>query len=166
MSPAAFAVFNVLFICLFQNALLLLLALPAWIAVREGPAPLGVLDVVAAGLFVTFLVGETVADQQQWRFQSEKAAGGTTGFLSGGLFRYSRHPNYFCEQLIWWSFYLFGVGAGAPWINPSLAGPLLLTALFQGSTAFTEAISASKYPGYADYQRRTSRLTPWFQRGR
>jgi steroid 5-alpha reductase family enzyme len=41
---------------------------------------------------------------------------------------------------------------------------ILLTALFQGSMAFTESISASKYPAYADYQRRTSRLIPWFPR--
>ena len=166
MSPAIFQVFNVLFISGFQNGLLLVLAWPAWVAAKQGPSPLGTLDAVATALFATFLVGETVADQQQWRFQSAKAARRRAGlspgpgFLSEGLFRYSRHPNFFCEQGIWWSFYLFGVAAGAPWLNPSLLGPVLLTALFLGSTAFTESISVSKYPEYADYQRRTSRLIP------
>jgi steroid 5-alpha reductase family enzyme len=168
MSPAVYQVFNIFFICGLQNGLLLLLALPAWVVVEHGPTPLGALDAVATGLFVIFLVGETVADQQQWRFQSAKAARLRAGlppgpgFSSEGLFRYSRHPNFFCEQGIWWSLYLFGVAAGAPWLNVSLLGPLLLTALFLGSTALTESISASKYPGYADYRRRTSRLIPWF----
>lgn len=164
MHPGLFAVFNVVFINLFQHGLLLWLALPSWIALRQGPSPLGPLDGVAAGLFVLFLAGESVADQQQWNFHREKAAreGAGPGFLSAGLFRYSRHPNFFCEQALWWAFYLFGVAAGAPWWNLSLAGPVLLTALFQGSTAFTERITLSKYPDYADYQRRTSRLMPWF----
>jgi steroid 5-alpha reductase family enzyme len=168
MSPAAFAVFNVLFINAFQHALLLLLALPAWIAARQAPTPLGPLDAVAAGLMTLFLIGETVADQQQWDFHRAKAArgGAGPGFLTAGLFRYSRHPNFFCEQGFWWAAYLFGVAAGAPWLNPSLVGPILLTALFQGSTAFTEEISASKYPEYVEYQKSVSRLIPWFPRSR
>lgn len=58
--------------------------------------------------------------------------------------------------------YLFGVAAGAPWLNVTLVGPVLLTLLFHGSTNFTEELSAAKYPDYADYQRRTSRLIPRF----
>lgn len=161
MSPAAFALLNVTFISTAQNGLLLLMALPAWVAVEYGPAPLGLLDLAAALLFLVFLVGETIADEQQWKFHATRSA---PGFLSEGLFRYSRHPNFFCEQGSWWSFYLFSVAAGAPWLNPSLAGPVLLTALFQGSTGFTESITVAKYPAYADYQRRTSRLIPWFPR--
>lgn len=166
MAPATFQLFNVAFICVFQNALLLLLALPAWVALERGPAPLGWLDGVATVLFAIFLAGETVADEQQWRFQSEKQRRLRRGeplgreFITTGLFRYSRHPNFFCEQGLWWSFYLFGVAAGAGWLNPSILGPLLLTLLFQGSTAFTESISLAKYPAYADYRRTTPRLVP------
>ncbi len=164
MHPSLFSVFNVVFINAFQHGLLWLLALPAWIAAARPPSRLGALDGVAAGLFVLFLIGETIADQQQWNFHLRKASPGYAGpgFLTQGLFRYSRHPNFFCEQGIWWSFWLFGVAAGAPWWNVSLLGPVLLIALFQGSTAFTESITASKYPDYADYRRRTSRLIPWW----
>lgn len=162
VSPALFLFFNLVFICAVQHALLWLLALPAWVALRQEPTPLGWLDGVAAALFVLFLVGETVADQQQWRFHQEKAArnGAEPRFLRVGLFRYSRHPNFFCEQGLWWALYLFGVAAGSPWLNISLLGPVLLTALFQGSTSFTEEITLSKYPEYAGYQRSTSRLMP------
>ncbi len=86
-----------------------------------------------------------------------------------GLFRYSRHPNFFFEQAQWWVLYAIGataaVAAGAGvWggaLNLTIAGPVLLTILFLGSTVFTESISAQKYPDYAKYQRSTSMLVPW-----
>lgn len=171
MPRRAFAVFNVLFIATYQNLLLLLIASPAWVAHARAPAPLGALDALATVAFLAFLAGETIADEQQWAFQSRKrarqAAGEPIGepFVTTGLFRWCRHPNFFCEQGIWWSFFGFGVAAGAPWLNPSLVGPTLLTLLFLGSTAFTESITLARYPEYAAYQRRVSRLLPWPPRG-
>ncbi|MFE1664208.1 DUF1295 domain-containing protein [Microbacterium sp. P02] len=171
MKPWQFQVFNLLFIVLYQNALLVLISLPALVA-WENPAPLGVGDILFAALFLAFLLGETIADQQQWRFhQAKKRAGGqlAPGFITYGLFRVSRHPNFFFEQAQWWAFYALGAtaavasGAGI-WggaINPTIAGAILLTLLFIGSTIFTESISAGKYPAYADYRRSTSMLIPW-----
>jgi steroid 5-alpha reductase family enzyme len=162
-----FQALNATFIAPFQNAQLLLISLSAWIAYAHRGAPLGPVDALAAAAFVAFLAGETVADEQQWRFQSDKHARKSRGepvaaeFLTGGLFRWSRHPNFFCEQAMWWTFYLFSVGAGAGWLNPALAGPVVLTLLFQGSTTVTERLTLAKYPAYADYQRTTSRLVPW-----
>jgi steroid 5-alpha reductase family enzyme len=170
MPPAVFAAFELVFISVVQNVLLLLLALPAWAVAARGPSPLGALDAVATGAFLLLLAGETIADEQQWRFQRDKKARRSRGeaitdeFLTTGLFRYSRHPNFFCEQGMWWAFYLFGVAAGGPWLDVTLAGPVLLTALFQGSTGFTESLTLAKYPSYAEYQRRTSRLVPWWPR--
>jgi steroid 5-alpha reductase family enzyme len=163
LGPARFQLFNA---TPFQNAQLLLLSLPAYVALTHG-APLNALDGAAAGAFALFLAGETIADEQQWRFQSRKHARKARGepagaeFLTSGLFRWSRHPNFFCEQAMWWTFYLFSVAAGGGWLNPSLAGPVLLTLLFQGSTAMTERLTREKYPAYAEYQRTTSRLVPW-----
>ncbi|MCK6067462.1 MULTISPECIES: DUF1295 domain-containing protein [Microbacterium] len=170
MSPAVFQVFNLLFIVLYQNALLVLISLPAFMAWQH-PTRLTAWDTGLAMLFLAFLVDEFVADQQQWDFhQAKKRAGGTLepGFVTTGLFRFSRHPNFFFEQAQWWVFY--GIGAVAAlsaglgiWgglVNWTIVGPTLLTVLFIGSTIFTESISASKYPAYADYQRRTSMLVP------
>lgn len=170
MKPWQFQLFNLGFIAGYQNLLLLLIALPAYSALGS-TAPLGAVDVVATALFVLFLAGETIADNQQWAFQQRKraavAAGAPTApFLTEGLFRFSRHPNFFCEQAIWWSLYLFSVGAGAGWLNPSIVGAALLTLLFAGSSRFTEEITVSRYPSYADYQRTTSRLIPWPSRSR
>ncbi len=175
MSPAAFQGFNLGFIVIFQNALLLLIALPAQIAWQNRGAPLGVWDLVLAVVFLLLLAGETAADQQQWNFHKRKAAASaagtplTPGFLTTGLWRYSRHPNFFCEQAQWWVLYGFSVVAISSasgftiWgglINWTLVAPVLLTILFIGSTRFTEEIRASKYPEYADYQRTTSAIIP------
>ncbi|QIG39949.1 DUF1295 domain-containing protein [Microbacterium sp. 4R-513] len=165
-----FQLFNVLFIVLYQNALLVLISLPAYIA-WQNPAPLTGWDAAFAALFVAFLVGETIADQQQWNFhRAKQAAGGQLhpGFVTTGLFRFSRHPNFFFEQAQWWAFYAIGATAAVAsglgfWggaINGTIVGPALLTVLFIGSTIFTESISASKYPEYADYRRTTSMLVP------
>jgi steroid 5-alpha reductase family enzyme len=170
MSPALFQAFNLLFIVLYQNALLVLITLPALVA-WQNPSPFGAWDVVFSVLFAAFLIGEFVADQQQWAFhQAKKRAGGhlEPGFVTSGLFRYSRHPNFFFEQAQWWAFYLLGasaaVSAGLGWwggaFNWTIVGAALLTALFIGSTIFTESITSAKYPAYAAYQRSTSMLVP------
>jgi steroid 5-alpha reductase family enzyme len=163
-----FQLFNATFIAPFQNAIILGFTLPAWAAL-EHPAPLAPTDFAAVALFLLFLVGETVADQQQWRFHQDKARRRASRqeivhpFLIHGLFRYSRHPNFFCEMAMWWSFYLFSV-AGAGWLNATIGGTIVLTLLFQGSTQMTEEITRGKYPAYSEYQRTTSRLIPWFPR--
>jgi steroid 5-alpha reductase family enzyme len=166
LGPRLFQVFNATFIASYQNFLLFLIALPAWAAHEHRGTPLGPLDAIAAAGFLVFLAGETVADQQQWRFHVDKQARKARGepvadeFLTTGLFRWSRHPNFFCEQAMWWTVYLFSVAAGAGGLNVTIAGAVLLTLLFQGSTAFTERLSLQKYPSYAGYQRTTSRLVP------
>jgi steroid 5-alpha reductase family enzyme len=169
MKPWQFQIFALLFIAAYQNALLLLISLPALTAEQHRGA-FGVPDVIAAFLFVLLLAGETVADQQQWRFQlrkkAEAAAGsaGGAGFLRTGLFRYSRHPNYFCEIAIWWVVFAFGAISAHSVAQWTVAGAVLLTLLFAGSTVLTENISASKYPDYAAYQRATPAVVPWFPR--
>jgi steroid 5-alpha reductase family enzyme len=173
MKPWQFQVFNLLFIVLYQNALLVLITLPAYIAWQH-PTPFGVWDAVFAVVFLAFLVGEFTADQQQWRFHQAKKAGTAQGFLTTGLFAYSRHPNFFFEQAQWWAFYAIGavaaVGSGLGFwggaINWTIIGAALLTVLFIGSTIFTESISASKYPAYREYQRTTSMLVPLPRRRR
>lgn len=168
IGAAWFQVLNATFLAPFQNVLLLLIVVPSYAAYQHLGAPLDVLDYAAASLFVLFFLGETIADEQQWRFQTAKHAAKARGeafgaeFLVTGLFRYSRHPNFFCEQAMWWVYYVFSVAAGAGWLNWTVAGAVLLTLLFQGSTGLTEKISLRKYPSYADYQRTTSRLMPWF----
>ncbi len=170
IGPAWFQVLNATFLAPFQNYLLLFIAVPSYAAYQFAGTPLNALDYGAAVAFVIFFLGETIADEQQWKFQTAKHAAlergeqPEQGFITTGLFRYSRHPNFFCEQAMWWTYYLFSVAAGAGWLNWTIAGAATLTLLFQGSTGLTERISARKYRSYGEYQRRTSRLVPWFPR--
>ncbi|WP_298227450.1 DUF1295 domain-containing protein [Gryllotalpicola sp.] len=167
MSRGAFAVFNLFFIVIYQNILLLLIALPAFTAYQAG-SPLTPWDVLLAAAFLAALVVETAADQQQWNFQNRKKAEIAAGrepaerFVTTGLFSVSRHPNYFAEQAQWWLLFFFGcVAAGSLW-QWTVAGAALLTVLFLGSTRFTEELSLAKYPEYAEYQARIWPLVPWF----
>ena len=169
MTPEQFHVFNAGFITVYQNLILLLICLPAYTALQH-PTSFGFLDVLATVAFLALLAGETLADQQQWDFHERKYAAIVAGktpesqFLQTGLFRYSRHPNFFFEQAQWWVIYLFGAIAAGSLFQWTIIGAVLLTLLFVGSTVFTESITKSKYPEYADYQATTSAIVPWFPR--
>ncbi len=170
MSPVAYQFFNFFFIVLFQNAVLLLIALPAYTAFQHRGTPFGPLDVVLTVLFLLFLIGETTADQQQWNFQARKHAEIAAGrdpsprFVQSGLWRFSRHPNFFFENAQWWTIFAFGAVAAGSVLQWTVAGIVLLLAVFIGSTNFTEAITKSKYPEYAEFQKTTSAVIPWFPR--
>ena len=168
MRPWQFQLFNFFFIVLYQNFLLVLITLPAWTAYQDRTSPFGPVDGLLAVLFLACTLGETIADQQQWDFQSWKHAETSAGrvahpaFLQSGLFRYSRHPNYFFELAQWWVLFFMGAAAAGTPLIWTVLGPFLLTLLFVGSTRFTEKISLSRYPEYSNYQRSTSSVVPWF----
>ena len=168
----AWALFDLGFICIYQNALVLMTTFPALVAMKSD-IPFGVVDIVAALLMFAFIVWEAVADEQQWVFQTRKWAmlkegkkledlpePYNKGFNTHGLWGRSRHPNYFAEQSIWASFYIFSIGAGMGIINWSIIGALLLVVLFQGSSALAEEISGGKYPEYANYCKQVSLFIP------
>jgi steroid 5-alpha reductase family enzyme len=172
MPPWQFQLFNFFFVVIYQNVILVLITLPALTAYDHRSKSLGVLDLLLAVVFVACTFGETVADQQQWNFQSAKAHEKSTGrtpssqFLQTGLFRFSRHPNFFFEQVQWWMLFLMGAVAAGSLLQWTVVGAVLLTLLFVGSTRFTESITLSRYPEYETYQRVTSAVVPWFPRTR
>ena len=164
--------FDLFFISIYQNALILMTTFPALVSMNS-TVPFGWIDLLAAVLMLGFILLETVADEQQWAFQTRKwsmiKAGQKLedlptpydkGFNTTGLWSRSRHPNYFAEQSIWASFYLFSIGAGSGIINWSIIGALLLVVLFQGSSTLAEQISGGKYPQYAAYCKTVSRFLP------
>jgi len=164
--------FHLGFICIYQNLLLLSLALPSLYASAE--SDLNHLDLLAAATFLLLLLIESVADQQQWEFQTEKHAllrKGVTlppdfsaGFPTLGLFSISRHPNYLAEQLLWVVYYLFSVAGRGHWLNPSITGSVLLILLFQGSTLLSEGISSGRHPAYLGYKKTVPRFLGNFWR--
>ncbi len=165
-----FGLFNLLFISFYQNILILLFSTPLLLAALYNDKPLTVIDITAAVLMLLFITTEGIADNQLFRFHTEKSGGvkGSKrynasldkGFMSEGLWKSIRHPNFASEQAIWISFYFFGVAASGKWFNPTIAGPLLLVLLFMGSTSLTESISRGKYPGYDAYRMEVPKFFP------
>lgn len=176
-----FHLFNFVFIAFIQNWLLLGLAVPLWHVQTNKSVQLNRNDYLAAFCFVCFFVTEIIADEQQWRFQTNKKnwlnnkltaneneiKDFKDGFLTRGLFNYSRHPNFFGELGLWWTIYLFTVinehSLFGNLVNYSILGPFVLNLIFLQSTPLTERISLSKYPSYKEYQSKVSRILPWFK---
>lgn len=165
-------IFNLVFISFYQLGLLLLITLPMIVVMNNAAAPIGIADVLVSLLFLGLVAFETIADQQQWVFQNEKHAmlkAGKPltgkyrkGFIAEGLWSFSRHPNYFAEQSIWVTFYMFSVVATGSFLNWSIVGCFLLILLFQGSANFSEGITSEKYTDYKEYQRSTPKFLPKF----
>lgn len=171
MSSLQFQLMNATAIAPGQMAVVWLFTSPihqAWVYAER---PLGWLDFVAVVVFLGLLTFESIADAQMWRFQQNKKRliqeGGEVErpFMDSGLFRFSRHPSYFCEMGMWVTFYIFAVSAsGQVWHWTGL-GCLLLILVFQGSTRLAEQISSEKYPGYSKYQARVPKLIPFTRLG-
>ena len=169
------ALFDLFFISIYQNLLVLAICLPA-LACVGSTATFGLFDYIASISAALFLVIELIADEEQWKFHQTKKAllnegksleeldePYSRGFNTIGLWGYLRHPNYLGEQGFWFALYFFVLGAGATMygvFNMTLVGPLFLILLFLGSSTFGESISSSKYPKYSDYQRQVFKYLP------
>ena len=170
-NPFMWTLFNLGFICFYQNTLIFLITLPVIAVYAENVAAVGMIDYLLAFLFMAAIFIEYIADQQQYDFQTEKYNRMYSdkdlgiyedGFVSKGLWAFVRHPNYAAEQAIWVILYLFSVQATGQWFNWSIGGAILLILLFRGSANFSEEISASKYPKYKEYQEKVPRFIPNF----
>lgn len=139
-----------------QGVLAWLVALPLLPAITSA-APLGLLDGVAALLWITGFIFEAGGDFQLARFKSDAANKGKV--LNTGLWRCTRHPNYFGDFCIWWAFYLFAVSAGGWW---SIASPLLMSFLLLkvSGVAMLENTIAARRPAYVHYIRSTNAFFP------
>lgn len=142
---------------LLQGALLWTISLPLQVAVTTAGRPAGAIEVAAGILWAAGFAFEAIADRQLTRFRADPGSRGRV--LDSGLWRYTRHPNYFGDALQWWAFGLLGVGAGAPW---TLLSPALMTFLLVrvSGVALLERDIAQRRPGYREYAERTSAFFP------
>jgi steroid 5-alpha reductase family enzyme len=139
-----------------QGILAWIVAAPLLPAIQSPAAP-GMLDAVALALFAIGFFFEAVGDWQLSRFSADEASRGKV--LDTGLWRYTRHPNYFGEFCIWWAFWLFAVAAGAWW---TIFAPLLMSFLLLrvSGVSMLEKTITSRRPGYAEYVRSTNAFFP------
>jgi steroid 5-alpha reductase family enzyme len=122
----------------------------------------GAWDVVGILVWVVALSGECIADTQLSAFRAKPENAGRT--CQEGLWRYSRHPNYFFEWLHWFTYIFLSIGGAYWWL--SLAGPVIMFVFLFKVTGIphTEKQALSHRPDYAEYQRTTSMFIPWFPR--
>jgi steroid 5-alpha reductase family enzyme len=138
-----------------------LVTLGSW-ALHEAiatPGPLGPLDFAALSVGVVAVLLETVSDIQLHRFRRENTD--RMAFLQSGLWAYSRHPNYCGEAMYWWSTALFALSVRlSPLMVLGAVG--VSSMILFASIPMAEKRALAKRPHFADYQRRVSRLIPWF----
>ncbi len=155
--PKVFWIRSLVTVFALQGALMWIVALP----VQMGSVPdtrLGVLAGIGVAVWAVGLFFETVGDWQLGRFRANPANKGRV--LDTGLWRYTRHPNYFGDFCVWWGIFLVaaetGIGAA------SILGPILMSVLLirVSGAALLEKDLAKSRPGYADYVRRTSGFFP------
>jgi steroid 5-alpha reductase family enzyme len=142
-------------------------ALLAWLILAPVAAAIrldssvGVLDMAGALLAAFGIAFESIADGQLARFKSSPSNAGAV--MDRGLWRYTRHPNYFGEFCVWWGLYLVAVAAGAWW---TIFSPLLVTALLLRVSGVTllEKDIGERRPGYREYIARTNAFFPGLPR--
>ena len=142
---------------LTQALVLLVVSLPVQFGQYGGGAPAWLL-VAGVVVWLTGFVFETVGDWQLRRFGADPDSRGKV--LDTGLWRYTRHPNYFGDAMVWWGLYLLACGS---WLGvATLPAPLLMTFVLARGTGkpLTEKHLSASRPGYADYVRRTSGFVP------
>ena len=141
-----------------QAVLAWIISMPLFGAI-ESKVLLTRLDVLGGIVFTIGFVWETIAD---WQLSIFKANTNNKGkVLNTGLWRYSRHPNYFGECCVWWGFYLIAAAAGAWW---TIVGPILMTLLLLkvSGVALLEKDIAERRPAYLSYIQNTNAFIPWF----
>lgn len=152
--------FNMFWFFQFQNIFTLMLSASAFMAVAYRPDAPSSMMILAAGLiWLVSIVGEAIADSQMEAFRHNPVNKGRV--CRDGLWRWSRHPNYFFECLQWVAY--LPLALGAPWGWTALAAPLIMAFLLTklSGMPILEAEMAKRKPGYADYIRTTSALIPW-----
>lgn len=140
-----------------QASLAWIVSLPLLAAIASSDAPLGALDAIGVALWCVGVVFETVGDWQLARFKAKHASEGQV--LRSGLWRYTRHPNYFGDFCVWWGLFAIALAGGGWW---SVPGPLLMSVLLLRVSGVTllERDIAQRRSGYADYVRSTNAFFP------
>jgi steroid 5-alpha reductase family enzyme len=154
---SSFWIRSYLQIFILQGFFMWLISLPVMYIMAESTGSLGWLDLVGLVIWVTGFLFESTADRQLDRFLSDKSNRGK--ILDRGLWRYSRHPNYFGEVLQWWGIFVIALNLSGAWWT--VVGPLTITwlILFVSGIPLLEK-SMKQNPAFQEYAKRTSVFVP------
>src|SRR5215211_2324702 len=144
---------------LLQGVLMWVISAPIIAAQTSGfPAILTPLDYIGFLLWVFGLLFESIGDYQLMHFKADPSNKGK--LLATGLWKYTRHPNYFGEAVLWWGFYIIALASGSWW---TIFSPIIMTFLLMrvSGVAMLERTLKTK-PGYEEYMKKTNAFIPWF----
>jgi steroid 5-alpha reductase family enzyme len=147
----------------FQALLVVLFSLPLLAVARNPVAQATAWTVLGVAVWLGSVAGEALADRQLARFRADPGSRGRV--CDRGLWRYSRHPNYFFEWLHWFAYAFLAVGSPVAWL--AWTGPLLMFVFLRwlSGVPWTEQQALrTRGAAYRDYQRRTPMFFPWFPR--
>ena len=155
--PGKFWWYSYISVFLLQGGLAVLVSMPL-LAIMSSPGETwNILDLLGLGLWVFGFYFEAVSDHQLVTFKSNPENKGK--LLTRGLWAYTRHPNYFGDTVVWWSYFVFALAAGHWWSFP---GSLVMTLFIfhvSGVKLLEKSLTRSK-PGYEDYIRQTPAFVP------
>lgn len=142
---------------MLQGAVMFVVALPVMNIIATAQEELGLLEILGAAIWGLGFFFEAVGDYQMFRFKKDPANKGKV--MKYGLWRYTRHPNYFGEAVMWWGIFLISIDNGSALLN--LVSPVLLTFLLLKVSGVT--MLEKKYddnPEYQEYIKQTSAFIP------
>ncbi|QDT68499.1 hypothetical protein MalM25_14220 [Planctomycetes bacterium MalM25] len=154
----SFPLASLLIVFVLQAVLTWIVALPLQTAILHG-GPISGWALAGVVVYATGLFFESVGDYQLAHFKADPANRGRV--LDSGLWRYTRHPNYFGDFLVWWGVYLVSVQAGFVWWT--LIGPVVMSILLMKVSGVTllEKSLGERLGAYGEYTRRTNAFFPW-----
>jgi steroid 5-alpha reductase family enzyme len=159
-NPDTFPVRSLFTVFFLQAVLIWVVSLPVQVAqVPDRPPALGILDYLGLAVWLVGFTFETVSDHQLKRFLSDPS--NRNRVMDQGLWRYSRHPNYFGDALVWWGLFLVAAASPRGWLT--VISPILMTFLLtrvSGVPLLDDALEERR-PGYGSYMERTSSFIPW-----
>ena len=153
-----FAVVSLVTVFATQGALMWIVSLPVQLGQVRAEPSIGVLAVIGVALWLVGVVFETVGDAQLARFKADPTSAGQV--MDQGLWRYTRHPNYFGDACVWWGIALVAAETGIGAIG--IIGAVIMNVLLVrvSGVPMLERTMAKRRPGYADYVARTSGFIP------
>ncbi|GJM37886.1 MAG: hypothetical protein DHS20C19_12530 [Acidimicrobiales bacterium] len=159
----AFPVKSLVTVFGFQGLVMFVVSLPLQLAATPATPDIGVLAIIGVVLWGIGLFFETVGDAQLARFKADSANAGTV--MDRGLWRYTRHPNYFGDFCVWWGLFLVATESGDAWFG--IIGPAVMTFMLLrvSGVAMLERGLMKRREGYAEYVTRTATFFPRPPRG-
>jgi len=145
---------------LLQGALIMFISLPLLgTNTQTNSNALNYLDYLGIIFFIIGFAFEAGGDLQLARFKKDK--NNTGNVLNTGFWKYTRHPNYFGDSAIWWSFALFSIASGSYWTFIGAIGMTLLIIKVSGVALLEKSLNETK-PQYREYIKKTNSFLPWF----